>query len=793
MKRLAGLILILVAVFSLAIAGADSLQTEEYIGEYTFPVTIETGSGISSEQAAENYIMQAFGFLDRPSGGTLLDGTVELTGANKILYDELVKLVLDVAAGRETSTVCEIPLGNLGITKWSYSKDDLGVDTIVGDDGQVNDEAIKRFYSAVNADMGLDLVLVGRKLRMDFPYEMYWASSYFPSGGGYPYYPDENGILIDPDWTLTYNMYVSADYSASGADKTTECKPDFGIAVENAVANANAIVEKNKGNSDYAKLRAYKDIICDMTSYNHQAAETEGYPYGNPWQAIWALDGNPETEVVCEGYSKAFKYLCDLSTFNDVSASIVIGTMDGGTGAGGHMWNLVQIQGKQYLVDVTNCDEYSIGYPDQLFLKGYDELSNGWYVYFIGDEYVAYLYDEQMYNLYAAEDLIASESDYEVPFIMAQPTEVGVGEEMTLTAGIPQKESIHIGQKKVNGIIEDMGGELGNEYSLCYTLVEAGEYEFCVGYTDENENTVHWMTDVSVQVTVNVVPIVHSLCGMERRFFIGMDYNPEQAEYGKVISDSYIDILYVENSAACQEAYTGEPIWTILENGEVPTHVDLRTDASGRMELYLKAMPTQAQDVEYEIQCEWDGKVGSGIYTIHFAEAPNGLPTSVQFTPANHLAIVKAGTEFEYNISFADWNGPQDGEYFRDLSENLNDVMGDGLIPEVPGIYEGYMETGCENILWREPLTVIVTNADGTMSASLYTPRGIVEYLPADLQQIEEKAFENVLMTEVDIPEGVNFIAGDAFDGCGLVAMYVHHNQIAVDFALDHGIIALTD
>ena len=119
--------------------------------------------------------------------------------------------------------------------------------------------------------------------------------------------------------------------------------------------------------------------------------------------------------------------------------------------------------------------------------------------------------------------------------------------------------------------------------------------------------------------------------------------------------------------------------------------------------------------------------------------------------------------------------------------------MGDGLIPEVPGIYEGYMETGCENILWREPLTVIVTNADGTMSASLYTPRGIVEQLPADLQRIEEKAFENVPMTEVDIPAGVISIADDAFDGCGLVAIYTHNNQVAVDFALDHGIIALTD
>ena len=94
------------------------------------------------------------------------------------------------------------------------------------------------------------------------------------------------------------------------------------------------------------------------------------------------FDGDPETNVVCEGYAKAFQYLCDLSTFSDpnINSYIVTGVMAGGTGAGPHMWNMVTLEdGNHYLVDVTNCDgdpnssEVSIGYPDKLFLRIYDE------------------------------------------------------------------------------------------------------------------------------------------------------------------------------------------------------------------------------------------------------------------------------------------------------------------------------------------------------------------------------------------------------------------------------------
>ena len=38
------------------------------------------------------------------------------------------------------------------------------------------------------------------------------------------------------------------------------------------------------------------------------------------------------------------------------------------------MWNIVTMEdGKHYIVDVTNCDEGSVGAPDHLFLAGAQE------------------------------------------------------------------------------------------------------------------------------------------------------------------------------------------------------------------------------------------------------------------------------------------------------------------------------------------------------------------------------------------------------------------------------------
>lgn len=130
-----------------------------------------------------------------------------------------------------------------------------------------------------------------------------------------------------------------------------------------AAANAKMIVNEFSSYTEPEKLLAYKEIICNLTSYNEDVTDWD--EYGDPWQLIYVFDGDDSTNVVCEGYSKAFQYLCDLS---DITCYTVSGIMSGGTGAGPHMWNIVANNGKYYLADITNSDEGTVGAGGGLFL-----------------------------------------------------------------------------------------------------------------------------------------------------------------------------------------------------------------------------------------------------------------------------------------------------------------------------------------------------------------------------------------------------------------------------------------
>ena len=172
------------------------------------------------------------------------------------------------------------------------------------------------------------------------------------------------------------------------------------------------MVAKNQGKGTYSKLVAYADYIKSAVSYNYAAADkNNNYSYGDPWQLIYVFDENPDTNVVCEGYSKAFKYLCDLTwTGSDpeVACYLPTGTMDGDA----HMWNIVSIGGANYLTDITNCDSGTIGAPDQLFLCGVrGGVDSGYIADLTGNTTTVYFYDNETLALYD-EELVLSATKY---------------------------------------------------------------------------------------------------------------------------------------------------------------------------------------------------------------------------------------------------------------------------------------------------------------------------------------------------------------------------------------------
>ena len=75
-----------------------------------------------------------------------------------------------------------------------------------------------------------------------------------------------------------------------------------------------------------------------------------------------------DDEVVCEGYAKAFKYLCDKY---DIPCITVVGDANNGSSTEGHMWNLVQGDDSNwYTVDCTWDDPVNGSERTSYFMVG---------------------------------------------------------------------------------------------------------------------------------------------------------------------------------------------------------------------------------------------------------------------------------------------------------------------------------------------------------------------------------------------------------------------------------------
>lgn len=421
-KRVISGILALTLVLTLTLTLAQADVRVELDG-------IDGGSAsvIASEDDSaallEGYLYQVNG-LDVPEvvkaeggGNTASRPATYMASMNPTLravYDQLVPEIQKIAAGQGSSSAF-----SLGI-QMTFTKEELGIEgdmLVRGDDGQYHfsEETGAAIEKAVNEVMDMDMLL--DQLLAHHPYELYWFDKSFGEGAirfKYSYGTDGQQTVMVGDFVIM--MAVSQDYAVT--DAATQqyylYSPDTAKtgAASAAAATAAQVVAKNQGKGTYGKLVAYREYITKAVDYNFDAANTANYPYGDPWQLIYVFDNDPDTNVVCEGYSKAFKYLCDLTwTGSDpeVACYLPTGTMDGGTGAGLHMWNIVSIGGANYLTDITNCDSGTTGAPDQLFLCGAEGSVDASYAAATTNGTVTYVYDKETLALYDKElDLSAT-------------------------------------------------------------------------------------------------------------------------------------------------------------------------------------------------------------------------------------------------------------------------------------------------------------------------------------------------------------------------------------------------
>lgn len=340
-------------------------------------------------------------------------------------------------------------------------------------------------------------------LLLDCPYEFYWFDKTRADGtpGGWEYSGELSGDYV---LAARVKFYVAAAYqstSVTGDDKYFTTDTGKTSAAAATPEKAQGIVNKYAGLSDYEKLLAYKNEICDLVDYNHTAADDDNTPYGDPWQIIYVFDGDKNTNVVCEGYAKAFQYLCDLSAFNDAVCYTVTGTMSGGTGAGSHMWNIVTLEGENYLVDVTNSDSGSVGQNGGLFLSAPDSGSwDDWYSFQVGTSLVKFYYADRMYG---ENILTLASSDYTpaktVTSLTATAT-CGTDSGSDITVDVPLKGETKEVTLTATATYSD--GTSAENVNAEWTITDGTEWGITI---EGNQLTIHPDAGVLNQVTTTTV------------------------------------------------------------------------------------------------------------------------------------------------------------------------------------------------------------------------------------------------------------------------------------------------
>lgn len=371
-------VLLLVATFVTLFSVSAMAATSE-VDEAT-----TSGSGTASASLDAAYSTTA----DTYGGRSMIS---QLSRVEQAIYHELAAYFVSLANGKTSSTIYTLR-SDLSDLYW-YSSNPLA------------------FVTYDMFEEKLDLVkIIHRHLIADYPYEMFWYEKTRGFTWDWEYEKDTTTGKL---WitSVTISFRVSECYRAD-SDNYYQISPSAITRAKSAIAYAKKIVAKYENEGDLEKLEGYGKEICALVSYNSEFASDPNRQYGDPSQIIYVFDQDPNTNVVCEGYAKAFKFLCDISSFDkDISCYLAIGTVNGGS----HMWNVVQINGKNYLTDITNCDSGSNLNTKWYFLAGspvHNEITVTYTSAGVTQtKIVTYLYKEQK-DVFCKGYLTLSETSY---------------------------------------------------------------------------------------------------------------------------------------------------------------------------------------------------------------------------------------------------------------------------------------------------------------------------------------------------------------------------------------------
>ena len=390
----------------LMIAGQAIKKLPDGSVQVTEGIRPATEDRTDSNELFGEYANQFFYEEDSSTAPATSIAETVLSGVQQALYEEMKAKITSIAAKG-------------GSTKFKITSD-LGLRWQTSASGSGLEREVSRKFGNLNTGKIITCLLA------DCPYELYWYEKTDITQWTYNYSVSvSGGKRIAKITDLSVSMPVCSGY----AYNRYKVDASMVTTAKNAAANARYIVEEFKNMPEVEKIIMYKEVICELTDYNDDAgSDFYSGGYGDPWQLIWVFDGDDSTKVVCEGYSKAFQYLCDLS---DITCYTVTGDMDGGTGAGAHMWNIIEQNGRYYLADITNSDKGTAGENGGLFLvpPAYGSLAKG-YTYETENGNIYFRYDQTTKNTYGTGTksvLQMTDKVYDVDSIAVKPAKPTLG------------------------------------------------------------------------------------------------------------------------------------------------------------------------------------------------------------------------------------------------------------------------------------------------------------------------------------------------------------------------------
>lgn len=342
-----------------------------------------------------------------------------LDNNNKAAYDAMKKVWLDPEK-IDTSFTITFP------DTISYTADSVDMSSW---DTEQTDE----FWNLIFSNM-----LYGvRSLTFDYP-ELFWL--------------DTAKIKVSIGNIKTSHNFFTGKYTLKLSQLTLqgslkESFPDTDTVLEfKKLLDDSVEAFEIKGDDRYQQLKYIHDYIANTVTYNMQA------PYFNTAVGVFC----EPYQVVCEGYSKAFKLICDRESIPCVA---VPGNINSEAGTG-HMWNYVMMEdGKWYGIDLTwdDTDKESSPVKYTYFLKGSDSFSSN-HVTETG-----YVYPELSTNDYAYAQATEPPT---VPETTVTPTEVHIQGDYNLDGNLNTADVVVLKKfivKKITGEENFSPDDLNND------------------------------------------------------------------------------------------------------------------------------------------------------------------------------------------------------------------------------------------------------------------------------------------------------------------------------------------